>query len=173
MNDAVIHIYLLNREPVRIPASVYQSLKWFRSATVPPSKHWAYKSDARCLLTIFSVPLWITFWQDCRRGRSLGTSSMKTNEYRILGTNAYMMSKTRPLDGFPFLSPFKVNFCQVNKKIIDGNSFEAIGPPAVKTEVQIRIHISGHFPTTGKRNNFCVYPCSKNEISFLTWRNSS
>jgi len=45
--------------------------------------------------------------------------------------------------------------------------FEAIGPSAVKTELQIRIHISGHFPTTGKRNNFCVYPCGKNEISFL------
>jgi hypothetical protein len=45
--------------------------------------------------------------------------------------------------------------------------FEAIGPSAIKTEVQIRIHISGHFATAGKRNDFCVYPCGKNEISFL------
>jgi hypothetical protein len=45
--------------------------------------------------------------------------------------------------------------------------FEAIGPFAIKTEVQIRIHISGQFPTAGKRNDFSVYPCDKNEISFL------
>jgi hypothetical protein len=76
------------------------------------------------------------------------------------------MSKTRPLDGFPFPLLFKLNFCQVNKKNNRWEFFEAIGPSAVKTAVQIRIHISGHFLTTGKRNNFCVYPRGKNGLSF-------
>jgi hypothetical protein len=174
VNDAVIHLHLLNGEPVRIPTSVYQPWKWFRSATVPPSKHWAYKSDVWYLPIIFSVPLWITFRQDCRRGRSLCTSSMKTNEYRILGTNAYMMSKTRPLDGFSLSFALRRKFLpSKQKKIIDGNSSRPSDRLQHKLMFQSAFIFQDTFPTTSKRNNFCVYPCGKNEISFVAWRNSS
>jgi hypothetical protein len=174
VNDAEIHLYLLARDPVRIPARLYISWKWFRSATVPQSKQWAYKSEVWYLLTIFFCPI-MNYFPTRLQTRQIALHIVWEDK-RIQNTWHKCLYNVKNKASRWISFPFALQTKFLPSKQKENNRwefFEAIGPSAVKTAVQIRIHISGHFLTTGKINNFCVYPRGKNELSFLMWRNSS
>jgi len=127
VNDAVIHLYLLNREPVRIPASVYQSWKWFRSATFPPSAQWAYKSDMWYLLAIFFCP--ITNYFPTRLQTKQIALHIVDEDKRIQNTSHKCLydvkNKTSRLISFSFAPQSK--FLPSKQKNNRWEFFEAIG----------------------------------------------
>jgi hypothetical protein len=89
VNDAVIHLYLLDKDPFRIPASLHLSWKWFRSVTVPPSKQWAYKSEVRYLLTIFFCPIMNYFPTRLQTRQTALHIADEDKRIQKLGTNVY------------------------------------------------------------------------------------